>query len=84
MKAGTLMIAMGGGLHLENHGELEELETAGEGVLRGCGGVHRGVGMSYLDEWNEILLKTQSINGLWWVSQLCPRTRKQEPSNRVM
>ena len=78
------MITMGGALHSENHGELEELEIAGEGVLRGYGGVHGGVGMSCLGEWNEILLETQSINGLWQVSQLCPRMRKQEPSNRVM
>ena len=84
MKVGALMIAMGGALRSENHSELEELETAGEGILGGCGGVHGGVGMSCLGEWNEILLETQSINGLWQVSQLCPRMRKQEPSNRVM
>ena len=84
MKAGALIIAMGGALHSENCGELEELETAGEGVLGGCRGVHSGVGMSCLSERYEILLKTQSINGLWQVSQLCPRMRKQEPSNRVM
>ena len=78
------MIAMGGALCLENHSESEGLETAGEGMLRGCRGVHGGVGMSCLGKQNEILLETQSINRLWWMSQLCPRTRKQEPSNRVM
>ena len=32
-------------------------------------------------EQNKILLKTQSINGVWRVSQLCPRTREQDPSS---
>ena len=77
------MIAMGGALRSENHGVQEGPETAGEGVLGGCRDVHGGVGMSCLGEQNEILLDTQSINGLWWVSQLCPRMRKQEPSNGV-
>ena len=77
------MIAMGGAFHSENCSELEELETAREGILRGCGGVHGGVGMSCLLEQNKILLMTQSINRLWQMSQLCPRTRKQESSNRV-
>ena len=30
-----------------------------------------------------ILPNTQSISGLWWVSQLCPRTIKQEGSREV-
>ena len=30
-----------------------------------------------------ILPNTQSINGLWWVSQLYPRTIKQEESKGV-
>ena len=34
-------------------------------------------------EWNKILLETKSINGLWRVSQLCPRTREQDPSSGV-
>ena len=32
---------------------------------------------------NMILLNTQSINGLYWVSQLCPKTALQLASNRV-
>ena len=34
-------------------------------------------------EWNVILPSTQSINGLKWVSQLCPSTVAQLESNRV-
>ena len=30
-----------------------------------------------------ILPNTQSISGLWWVSQLCPRTIEQEGSREV-
>jgi len=33
---------------------------------------------------NEILLNAQSINGLYQVSQLCPRTAEQLESNGVM
>ena len=33
---------------------------------------------------NEMLLDTQSINGLYRVSQLCPRTAEQLTSNGVM
>ena len=33
--------------------------------------------------WNEILLNSQSINGLSQVNQLCPRTAEQLESNRV-
>ena len=32
---------------------------------------------------NEMLPSTQSINGLWRVSQLCPKTAEQLTSNRV-
>ena len=39
--------------------------------------------MGCSSEWKEILLITQSINGLLWVSQLCPRTREQELSSGV-
>jgi len=35
------------------------------------------------DEWNFINLFTQSISGLCWVSQLYPRTKKQEKSSGV-
>ena len=34
-------------------------------------------------EWNVILPNTQSINGLKWVSQLCPSTVAQLKSNGV-
>ena len=34
-------------------------------------------------EWNKILLEIQSINGLWQVSQLCPRTREQDQFSGV-
>ena len=34
-------------------------------------------------EWNMILPNTQSINGLKWVSQLCPNTVAQLESNGV-
>src|SRR3979490_3280833 len=33
--------------------------------------------------WNVILPSTQSINGLYRVSQLCPRTTKTEESNNI-
>ena len=35
-------------------------------------------------EWNMILPNTQSINGLKWVSLLCPSTVAQLESNRVI
>jgi hypothetical protein len=47
------------------------------------GGALRGAGLGCSEVWNVILLDTQSINGLWWVSQLCPRTMEQDPSNEV-
>ena len=42
-----------------------------------------GAGLDCSIVWNSILPITQSIDGLYWVSQLCPRTIVQEPSNRV-
>ena len=44
----------------------------------------RGAGLDCTDVRKVMLLVTQSINGLWQVSQLCPRTMVQEPSSRVM
>ena len=46
----------------------------------GFGGELRGTEMGRSGERNKILLETQSINRLWQVSQLCPRTREQDPS----
>ena len=51
--------------------------------VKGCGEVHRFAGMDHSGEQKEILLTVQSINRLLWISQLCLRTRKQEPSSRV-
>ena len=45
-------------------------------------GVNR-VGISCADVQKLILLSTQSINGLYWVSQLCPRTILHSESNGV-
>ena len=43
----------------------------------------RGAGLVCVDVRKVMLLVTQSINGLWQVSQLCPRMMAQEPSSRV-
>ena len=42
-----------------------------------------GVGLDSAGVQNDILLVAQSINRLFWASQLCPTTTMQEPSNRV-
>ena len=47
------------------------------------GGELGGTKVGHLGEQNKILHETQSINGLWRVSQLCPRTREQDPSSGV-
>ena len=57
--------------------------SADDGGVEGCREVCRFAGMDCSGEQKEILLIAQSINGLLWVSQLCPRTREQEPSSRV-
>ena len=54
-----------------------------DGGVKSCGEVHWFAGMDCSGEQKEILLVAQSINGLLWVSQLCPRTREQEPSSGV-
>ena len=51
--------------------------------MGGFGGELGGTEIGHSGEWNEILLETQSINRLWRVSQLCPRTREQDPSSGV-
>ena len=43
----------------------------------------RGAGLVCMDIQKVLLLITQSINGLWQVSQLCPRMMAQEPSSGV-
>ena len=57
--------------------------SADNGGVEGCGEVHGFAGMDCSGEQKEILLVAQSINGLLWVSQLCLRTREQEPSSGV-
>ena len=52
-----------------------------DGGVKGCGEACRFAGTDCSGEQKEILLVAQSINGLLWVSQLCPRTREQEPSS---
>ena len=70
-------------------GELVRGETdrvSGLGALRECslgsGGELRA-GTHCKGVLNSILLNTQSINGLYWVSQLCLRMILQSESNRV-
>ena len=46
-------------------------------------GSELGVGTCCVDVLNLILLSTQSIDRLYWVSQLCPRTIFQSESNGV-
>ena len=53
------------------------------GEVESCGEVYGFAGMDCSGEQKEILLIAQSINGLLWVSQLCPRTREQELSSGV-
>ena len=76
------MSAMGGAERSEKLGESGGGATEG-GKSEGCGDELGVVGTECSGERNEILFVTQSINGLWRVSQLCPRTREQEPSNGV-
>ena len=57
--------------------------SAGGSELGGFGGELGGTEMSCSGQWNKILLETQSIHTLWRVSQLCPRTREQDPYSAV-
>ena len=57
--------------------------SADDGGVKGCREACRFAGTDYSGEQKEILLRAQSINGLLWVSQLCLRTRGQEPSSGV-
>ena len=60
----------------EKHGGSDVGGSADDGGVKGCGEARRFAGMDCSGEWKEILLVAQSINGLLWVSQLCPRTRE--------
>ena len=53
------------------------------GGVKGYREVCGFAGIDCSSEQKEILLVVQSINRLLWVSQLCPRTREQEPSSGV-
>ena len=70
-------------------GELVRGETdrmSGLGALKECSlglGGELGAGTCCEGVLNSILLNTQSINRLYWVSQLCPRTILQLESNGV-
>jgi hypothetical protein len=54
-----------------------------EGTCEFKESVARTVDLTAIGVWNVILPKTQSINGLFLVSQLCPRTMEQLESNCV-
>jgi len=68
-------------------GEGDETDVASSlSVLSECAtgsGSELGVGTCCIDVLNLILLSTQSINGLYRVSQLCPSTILQSESNGV-
>ena len=68
---------------MEKHGRSDVEGSVDDRGVEGCGEVHRFAGMDCSSEQKEILLIAQSINGLLWVSQLCPRTREQELSSGV-
>ena len=57
--------------------------SADNGGVDGCREACGFAGTDHSGEWKQILLIAQSINGLLWVSQLCPMTREQEPSSGV-
>ena len=50
----------------------------GSGRISALPGDVRGAGPLYSAEWKEIWLVDQSINGLYCLSQLYPRTAEQE------
>ena len=86
MKAALLMISMlgdgGRDVHCES-GTDDGVSEVGDTAL-GSDGELNGVRLDCTGVRNVILLMTQSINGLCWASQLCPRMIAQEPSNGVM
>ena len=74
---------MWSGLWLEKQCISDGVVSARGGKFGGCGGELGVAGMVCSGAWNDILLETQSINGLCRISQLCPRTREQDSSNGV-
>ena len=83
------MRAIGGAQRLGTIDELVRVETDGVSGLRvlrehllGLGGELRA-GTHCKGVLNSILLNTQSINRLYWVSQLCLRMILQSESNGV-
>ena len=60
-------------------GEAERRDSGGDSGMSSTRAAEALVGMV----WKAILLFTQSINGLCWVSQLCPRTKEQDESSCV-
>src|SRR6266705_5035783 len=82
-KAAGLTSSMEGAWWSEANGGLEVgLPTGGTESGRSLAELG-GAGLDCSIIWNSILPITQSIDGLYRVSQLCPRTIVQEPSNRV-
>ena len=67
----------------EKHGGSDVEGSVDNGRVEGYKEARGFAGIDCSSEWKEILLVAQSINGLLWVSQLCPRTREQEPSSGV-
>ena len=81
---------MGGAVPGDDGGTTEVVR--GDGRIRGgttssedeAGGLGpRGAGKLCTLEQKVMLLSNQSINGLCWQSQLCPRTSEQEESSKV-
>jgi hypothetical protein len=81
--AAWLTNSMEGAWQLDAIGISEVRVSGSEMEVGGDGGALGGVGLGCMEVRNVILLDTQSINGLWQVSQLCPRTMEQDPSNEV-
>ena len=68
---------------MEKHGGSDVEGLVDDGGVEGCRETYGFANMCYSGEQKEILLVAKLINGLLWVSQLCPRTREQEPSSGV-
>ena len=77
LNAAAFMRAIGGAWSLGG-------VSAGLDLVVGCvSTIGDVVGSVFLEVWKVILPNTQSISGLWRVSQLCPRTIEQEGSREV-
>ena len=68
---------------MEKHDGSDVGDSVDDRGVKGCREAHGFASMDCSGEWKEILLIAQSVNGLLWVSQLCPRTREQEPSSLI-